>query len=194
MTEIDTSRDAVERPAYLIRKRGLYYRPNSQGYTTSVIQAGRYTLAEAEDITHPNGQNGPRGGMTFIHEDQKARDEDWAAYRAMRARAEKAEAERDELAKYAHEATVALTSLTPGGSEYFGRQIGDIYTADLQACVAVVRDRFERSEKRLRAMRAERDAAWNDAIEAAAEVAERDKGRFDTPDRIRALRKGGEDG
>ena len=43
-----TARALVERPAYLIRKRGSYYRPNNQGYTTSVIQAGRYTLAEAQ--------------------------------------------------------------------------------------------------------------------------------------------------
>lgn len=36
---------------------------------------------------------------------------------------------------------------------------------------------------------AKRDA-WNDAIEAAAQQAHKDAGRFDTPDRIRTLRKG----
>lgn len=90
MTETDTIR---ERPAYLIRKRGMYYRPNSQGYTTNLIQAGRYTRSEAESITHPNGLDGPRDGMSFIHEDDKAGDEDWAAYRVAIDRAEKAEAQ-----------------------------------------------------------------------------------------------------
>ena len=73
--------EQVERPAYLIRKYGGYYRPNSQGYTSSAILAGRYTLAEAESITHPNGLKGPRDGMTYIHEDE-VMDEDWQAFRA----------------------------------------------------------------------------------------------------------------
>jgi hypothetical protein len=54
--------------SYLIRKGAYWYRPNSQGYTVCVAEAGRYTLAEAENITHPNGPNGPRDGMDFIHE------------------------------------------------------------------------------------------------------------------------------
>lgn len=66
--------------AYLIRKHGGYYRPNSQGYTTSAILAGRYTREEADSESHPNGPDGPRDGMTFIHEDD-VRDEDWLAYR-----------------------------------------------------------------------------------------------------------------
>jgi hypothetical protein len=33
---------------YLFRKRGLYYRPNSQGYTQHIHDAGIYTEAEAE--------------------------------------------------------------------------------------------------------------------------------------------------
>ena len=65
---------------YLIRKHGSYYRPNSEGYTTSAIQAGRYTLAESVVITHPNGPNGPRDGMTYVHEDE-VRDDDLVAYR-----------------------------------------------------------------------------------------------------------------
>ena len=62
------SADTVER-VYLIRKYGGYYRPNSQGYTDSALTAGRYTKAEAESISHPNGPNGPRDGMSYIHED-----------------------------------------------------------------------------------------------------------------------------
>lgn len=53
-------------PLYLIRKGGAFYRPNSQGYTRSIAEAGRYSLAEAEAITHPNGPNGPRDGMDYI--------------------------------------------------------------------------------------------------------------------------------
>ena len=56
--------DATE-PMYLIRKGGYYYRPNSQGYTVSKDEAGRYTLKEAINITHPNGPDGPRDGMSY---------------------------------------------------------------------------------------------------------------------------------
>lgn len=80
----DTSPAAVERPAYLIRKHGGYYKPNSQGYTGSAILAGRYTLAEAESITHPNGLDGPRDGMTYLHEGA-LKDDDWLAYAALSA-------------------------------------------------------------------------------------------------------------
>lgn len=51
---------------YLICKYGGYYRPNCRGYTSSIDEAGRYTLAEAEKETHPNGADGPRDGMTYI--------------------------------------------------------------------------------------------------------------------------------
>jgi hypothetical protein len=52
-------------------------------------------------------------------------------------------AERDALQAYAHAATKAITGLTPGGSEYFGKQIGDIYTADLDRCVPIIRKQME---------------------------------------------------
>lgn len=51
---------------FLILKRGLYYRPNSQGYTTNVVEAGLYSFEDAWDITHPNGGDGPRDGMDFV--------------------------------------------------------------------------------------------------------------------------------
>lgn len=54
---------------YLICKYGGYYRPNCQGYTRFKEDAGRYTLAEAIRESHPNGPDGPRDGMTYIHED-----------------------------------------------------------------------------------------------------------------------------
>lgn len=40
MTE--TARD------WVLRKRGYFYRPNAQGYTASIHEAGRYTEAEAK--------------------------------------------------------------------------------------------------------------------------------------------------
>ena len=51
---------------YLILKRGMYYRPNAQGYTSNPGEAGRYTLAQAVFHTHPNGPDGPRDGMSFV--------------------------------------------------------------------------------------------------------------------------------
>lgn len=33
---------------YLIQKDGYWYRPNKQGYTNSVMAAGRYTRRDAE--------------------------------------------------------------------------------------------------------------------------------------------------
>ena len=50
---------------YVIRKAGYFYRPKSQGYTGSVLEAGLYTLAQAISLTHPNGPNGPRDGLTY---------------------------------------------------------------------------------------------------------------------------------
>ncbi len=55
---------------YLINKRGLWYRPNSQGYTSAAIEAGHYTKEEALAITHPNGIDGPRDGMFYVHIDE----------------------------------------------------------------------------------------------------------------------------
>jgi hypothetical protein len=81
-----------EAPKYLIRKHGSWYRPNERGYTTTAILAGRYTLAQAEKITHPNGPDGPRDGMTFAHEDDVV-EEAWLAYRALLARVAELESE-----------------------------------------------------------------------------------------------------
>ena len=72
--------DLVER-CYLINKRGLWYRPNSQGYTSTAIEAGRYTKEEVESITHPNGIDGPRDGMFYVHIDD-VNCPNFAAHRA----------------------------------------------------------------------------------------------------------------
>ena len=61
-------------PEYLICKYGGYYRPNCQGYTNDFFAAGRYTLEEAERETHPNGPDGPRDGMAYIHQDKVRRE------------------------------------------------------------------------------------------------------------------------
>lgn len=76
----DEDRKAADRP-YLIRKQGYWYRPNASGYTDSAIQAGRYSLEEAERYTHPNGKDGPRDGMDYVHEDDLTCP-DWLAYKA----------------------------------------------------------------------------------------------------------------
>jgi len=62
----DTARPSEpDESQYLIRKGGYYYRPNCQGYTTNIAEAGRYTLAEAIKESHPNGPDGPRDGMSY---------------------------------------------------------------------------------------------------------------------------------
>lgn len=58
------SEDLNKLDGYLIMKRGLYYRPNSCGYTGIRDSAGRYTLAEA--LKHAD----PISGVTFVHESE----------------------------------------------------------------------------------------------------------------------------
>lgn len=71
------------------------------------------------------------------------------AIRRLLARLEQAEARVGELEDYAREATKAITGLTVGGSEFFGKRIGEIYTADLPYCVEHIRDRDRRNHERL---------------------------------------------
>ena len=52
---------------YLIIKRGLYERPDHQGYTGIRDQAGRYTLEEAKSLFKRSG-----GECRWVHEDQAA--------------------------------------------------------------------------------------------------------------------------
>lgn len=70
---------------YFIKKRGLYYMPNSRGYTDRPILAGLYTLEEARDITHPNGEHGPRDGMAYFHE-RDCGDDDYVQFKALKAK------------------------------------------------------------------------------------------------------------
>ncbi len=68
-----------------------------------------------------------------------------------------------ELEKYAREATKAITSLTIGGSEYFGKRIGEMFTADLPFCIERIRERIG---SKMDKMRAEADAKrYRDALE-----------------------------
>lgn len=79
----------------------------------------------------------------YERSDKKAdRDELHAARRAIMEAFE-------ELRIYAHEATKAITGLTSGGSEYFGKKIGDMYTADLPFCVERIRASQTRTHERL---------------------------------------------
>ncbi len=77
--------DISREERFLIRKNGYWYGPDSRGYTTSAIQAGRYTMDQAYEITHPNGPDGPRDGMSYIAE-HLVDDGDLKAYRALLAR------------------------------------------------------------------------------------------------------------
>lgn len=56
---------------WLIFKAGRgWYRPDAQGYTSSPLEAGRYTRQEALSRSHPNGLDGPRDGMSIKHESE----------------------------------------------------------------------------------------------------------------------------
>lgn len=56
---------------YLIHKDGRgWYRPNAQGYTSRVDEAGRYTRDEALSYSHPNGWSVPRDEITVKHESE----------------------------------------------------------------------------------------------------------------------------
>lgn len=58
------SNPAAEGNHYLIMKRGLYERPNHQGYTGIRDHAGRYSLAEAKHMFRLSD-----GECRWIHED-----------------------------------------------------------------------------------------------------------------------------
>lgn len=47
---------------YLLIKRGLYYRPNSMGYTGLKVNAGRYSKSQADD------HEDPISGVSVMHE------------------------------------------------------------------------------------------------------------------------------
>ena len=62
-------RNADKEDGWLIFKAGRgYYRPDAAGYTFSAAEAGRYTWDDAWAHSHPNGEHGPRDGMTIHHE------------------------------------------------------------------------------------------------------------------------------
>lgn len=144
------AQDIVERREWLIRKDGYFYRPNCQGYTTRKIEAGRYTKekAEAEAAIEP-------WHMSAVHQDEVPDEPAVADLNATISRLtadnETLRKERDALHEYAHEATKAITGLTVGGSEYFGKRIGEMYTADLPFCVERIRDRMRYKMDAMRA-------------------------------------------
>lgn len=135
--------------SWLVRKRGYFYRGESSGYTGAKSQAGRYTEAEAKDIAsiEPDCMSALRASewpddpMTLSPEVLRRLLD---ALASLRAEKEELRRERDEARAYAHEATKAITGLTPGGSEYFGKQLwkGGDYTADLPFCVERIRERM----------------------------------------------------
>jgi hypothetical protein len=63
------------------------------------------------------------------------------------ARADAAEAGRDEADRWIHEATKTITGLTAGGSEYFGRRVRDVYRADLPFCAQRIREKIDHASE-----------------------------------------------
>jgi len=52
--------------AWLIHKAGRgWYRPDAQGYTGNPAKAGRYSYEDAYRHSRPNGETGPRDGITI---------------------------------------------------------------------------------------------------------------------------------
>lgn len=96
-------------------------------------------------------------------------DDDHIARLIARIRADRAELAA--LRKFAKDATIALTGLTSGGSEFFAGQMGDIYVADIPRCVERVRERYETGSRltgdAIRRIRAEREKAGWQPIETA---------------------------
>jgi len=62
---IDTAIADGPEARYLVRKGGIFYRPDARGYTSDRARAGRFSLVEAVKHSHPNGMNGPRDGMSY---------------------------------------------------------------------------------------------------------------------------------
>lgn len=55
---------------YLIEKRGLYYRPDSCGYTGLKREAGRYSFEDAAIHAGPNGPDGATDGVGIWRESE----------------------------------------------------------------------------------------------------------------------------
>lgn len=53
---------------FLLIKRGLYYRPESKGYTGVKDEAGRFSLEEIALRVGVNGPDGPTDGITAVSE------------------------------------------------------------------------------------------------------------------------------
>jgi len=61
----DEATKALMPEQYLITKGGAYYRPNAEGYTRDIAEAGRFTFDEAVSHSLPNGPDGPRDGIRY---------------------------------------------------------------------------------------------------------------------------------
>lgn len=69
-TEVPQAHQARVDEIYLIRKNGMFYRPNAQGYTCDSAYAGRFTISDAIRHSYPNGLNGPRDGIDYMLADE----------------------------------------------------------------------------------------------------------------------------
>ena len=77
----------------------------------------------------------------------------------------------EEMRGYAKALTVAFTGYVGGGSELFGREIGEMYTADIEFCIRRLRERDDaRNERLLNATRVMKAAeAARHALDQAPE-------------------------
>jgi hypothetical protein len=148
--------------------------PNPAGESLDVEVLAR----EIEVIA--NAWKGANGGIYTIRAMSLKMARTFAPrFSALQRQVEEAERERDEADKWIHEATKAITGLTAGGSEYFGRRVRNVYRADLEFCVQRIRERFENGHRlaceavRERKAAESRLAARDEELKLAREALER---------------------
>lgn len=133
-------REGPNGPPYVLIKRGLYWRPDAQGYTGLLSGAGHYTKEDADGwADHDAGST----TTMLVSEAPEFAPACWPETKLAvltkqrsdaEARAERMEAERDEARAYGQAASAALAGQTPGDSRFYesGR---DDKRADVTACL-----------------------------------------------------------
>lgn len=165
---------------YLIIKRGLYYRPDSSGYTGLKDEAGRYTFEQASAWSHPNGIGGPRDGMSFQHEDEAP---DYAPAccrdvkqkhmdRKAQARIAELEAENERLRalEAGRQMAIDAARLPPNGEDWKTAGLAGYWLAQSEYWLAEL-PAHGLPEQAVEDLRCNARAAVHDAIEATEEAA-----------------------
>lgn len=159
-------RDAVARD-YVLVKRGLYYRPDSLGYTGVLDDAGRYT---AEDAKFHNDHCSDVKGI-LVSEAPRFSSACWpeiitrtleADLAKARADLERVTAERDEAVEM-----LAMTATAHSISETEAEEEAETLLSGIQA-VAAARDAAEAENTRLRALLVDAGEALRPLADAAS--------------------------